>query len=504
MSAEGAAAVEHIFKWIERVGNRLPHPFWLFVYICLGTIILSMITAGLGWEAENPKTGEVVQATSLFSKAALQQMVLMMVENFAHFAPLGIVIIMLMGVAVSEKSGLLEAIMKKVVFSVPGWLVIPAIIVLAACGNIGSDAGIVVVPPLAAIIFKRMGKPPLAGIVLGYAAATAGFTANLVPAGTDVLLSAITTEAMQTIEPGGEVVATSNLYFMIASTFMLALLFTWVVKKFTIPLFANDKTEVSPEENVELSDKEKKGLRWALGIGVVYVILVFATIIPENGLLRHADPELFMRSPFFKGLIPILFLFFVILGWVYGKVVGTVKKKLDIVNFMVDGVRALAPYIVLCFMIAQFIKLFQWSHMDQLIAIEGAEFLKAANFHGSLLFIAFVIMAMLINLFIGSASAKWAMMAPVFVPMLYHVNVPPAVTQLVYRIGDSVTNGISPLYVMFPLILGWVSEHKKNAGVGTVFSLLLPYAVFSALAWMVLLVIWYNLGLPVGVGEPIR
>ncbi len=461
-----------------------------------------MIASGLGWEAVNPKTGELVQATSLFSKAALQQMVLSMVHNFAHFAPLGLVVVMLMGVAVSEKTGLLEAAMKRVVFSVPEWLVIPAIIVLGACGNIGSDAGIVVVPPLAAIIFKKMGKHPLAGIVLGYAAATAGFTANLAPAGTDVLLSAITTEAMQTIEPGGEVVATSNLYFMIASTFMLAVLFTWVVKKFTLPLFRDEKIEISSEEHVGLTNIEKRGLRWAVVVGVFYLILVFSTIIPENGLLRHADPKLFMRSPFFKGLIPILFFFFVIVGWVYGKVVGTVKKKVDIVHFMVEGVRALGPYIVLCFMIAQFIKLFQWSHMDQLIAIEGAEFLKATNFNGSLLFVSFVLMALVINLFIGSASAKWAMMAPIFVPMLYHINVSPAVTQLVYRIGDSVTNGISPLYTMFPLILGWVSEYRKDAGVGTVFSLLLPYAVFSAIAWMIMLVLWYNLGLPIGIGEP--
>ncbi len=496
--------MEKFFIWIERVGNKLPHPFWLFVYICCGTVALSIVADGLGWEAINPKNGELVTAQSLVSKAAFQNMVLQMVTNFAHFAPLGLVVIMLMGVAVSEKSGLLETAMKLVVFNVPAWLVIPAIIVLGACGNIGSDAGIVVVPPLAAIMFKKMGKHPLAGIVLGYAAATAGFTANLVPAGTDVLLAALTTEAMQSIEPGGEVVATCNLYFMMASTIMLAFLFTWVVKKFTLPLFADYKGEAATSEDTTLTPIQKKGLSWAMAVGVIYIVLVLLTIVPENGILRHPDPKLFMRSPFFKGLIPVLFFFFVLVGWVYGKVVGTIKNKVDIVNFMVEGVRALGPYIVLCFMIAQFIKLFQWSHMDQLIAIEGADFLKATNFQGSLLFVSFIIMALVINLFIGSASAKWAMMAPIFVPMLYHINVSPAVTQLVYRIGDSVTNGISPLYSMFPLILGWVSEHKKGAGIGTVFSLLLPYAVFSAIAWIILMVIWNFLGLPIGIGESIR
>lgn len=337
--------------------------------------------------------------------------------------------------------------------------------------------------------------------MLGYASATAGFTANIIPAGTDVLLSAITTEAMQSVAPGGEVVATCNIYFMVASTVMLALLFTWVVKKFTLPLCAKEELKGEVAEDISITPTERKGLIWAGVVAVVYLVLVFATIIPEHGLLRHSDPKLFMRSPFFKGLIPILFLFFVLIGWAYGRVVGTIKEKTDIVRFMMDGIRSLAPFLVLCFMIAQFIKLFQWSHLDQLIAIEGATFLKATGFRGPLLYISFILVTMAVNLFIGSGSAKWALLAPIFVPMLYHVNVSPALVQLVYRIGDSTTNGISPLYSMFPLILGWVAQYKKDSGVGTVFSLLLPYAVFSTIAWIVLMIIWSLLGLPIGIGE---
>lgn len=496
--------MEKFFRFIERVGNKLPHPVILFVYLCLIILGLSFIAGLAKWSAANPKTGELVVAVNLLSAGAFRQFLETMVTNFSHFAPLGLVLVMLMGVAITERSGYLETLIRSVIGRVPTWLVIPVIVVAAACGNIGSDAGIVVVPPIAAIIFKRLGKHPLAGLILGYAAATAGFTANLVPAGTDVLLAAITTEVFAAIEPGGEVIATCNWYFMIAATFVLGAVGTFVVKKYTIPMCERFEAKGEGREADEgLTPIERKGLLWATIAGVIYLFLFSLTIIPQNGILRHPDPDLFMRSPFFKSLIPILFFLFVIMGYVYGKIVGTIKKSGDAAHFMIDGVRDLAPYIVLVFLIAQFIAFFRWSNLDQIISIKGAILLQDLGFSGIPLFISFIIITMFLNLFIGSGSAKWAMMAPVFVPMFYHIELSPALTQLLYRIGDSITNGVSPLYTMFPLILGWVQQYDKNAGIGTVGSLLVPYALFTFIAWTILLVVWYLIGIPIGVGEPI-
>jgi len=498
--------MEKFFKLIERIGNKLPHPFFLFIYLCIFILILSFIAGLFGWSAINPKTDELVVASNLISADGFQSFMKFMVKNFAHFAPLGLVLVMLMGISVSEKSGFLESLIKSVVRRAPDLFVIPVIVIAGVCGNIGSSAGVVIVPPIAALVFKRLGKHPLAGLVLGYAAATAGFTANLVPAGTDVLLSAITTEIYGSIEKGAEVVATSNWFFMIAATFVLAIVFTFVVKKYTIPMCEADYKVKDDEDEITIKSKkrERKALLTSVIVGILFLILMSLTIIPENGILRHEDPTKFMRSPFFKSLIPILFFLFVIVGYTYGKIAGTIKKKSDIFHFMSDGVRHLAPYIVMVLVISQFIILFKWSHLDQIIAIKGAEGLKALNFSGIPLFIAFIIMTAFINLLIGSASAKWAMMAPIFVTMFLHLNISPAVTQLLYRMGDSCTNGVSPLYAFFPLMLGWIEEYDEDAGIGTVVGLLMPYAIFSFIAFVILFTAWYLIGLPIGIGEPIR
>lgn len=497
--------MEKFFKLIERIGNKLPHPFFLFAYLCGFILLLSLLASYFEWSAVSPKTGEVITAVNLLSAAGFRDFMTYMVKNFAHFAPLGLVLVMLMGISVSEKSGFLKTLIRSVVGRTPDIFVIPIIVIAAVCGNIGSSAGVVIVPPIAALIFKRMGKHPLAGLILGYAAATAGFTANLIPAGTDVLLSAITTEVYGAISPGSEIIATSNWYFMVAATFVLAIVFTFVVKKYTLPMCEADYAMKIDEEEITGTTRknEKKALLISLMIGLGFLGLMSLTILPENGILRHPDPTKFMRSPFFKSLIPIFFFFFVIIGYTYGKIAGTIKSKNDIVHFMIEGIRNLAPYIVIILVISQFINFFKWSHLDQIIAIKGAEMLIAFNFSGIPLFITFIIMTALINLVIGSASAKWAMMAPIFVTMFYQLDISPALTQLLYRIGDSCTNGVSPLYTMFPLMLGWIEEYDENAGIGTAIGLLLPYSIFAFIAFVLLFIAWYFLGIPIGIGEPI-
>lgn len=510
---DGALPGQHQSKgllyWIEVAGNKLPHPFWMFVWICVIVVILSAITSYYHVHAIHPDTGEQIVAESLVTGDGLRRFVEQMVTNFAHFAPLGLVLVMLMGVSIAERSGLLAMVMRGIAFSVPNRVVLPTIFMLGACGNIGSDAGIVVVPPIAALIFSKMGYHPVAGLVVGYAGATAGFTANFLIAGTDVLLAGITTEVARDIQGGIEVSATANWYFMIVSTIMLGLGGAFIARRFTIPRcqsfagagqFADEAADPSLSR---LSEKEKKGLRWAGITAVLYLGLIALLVVPSDGVLRDPVTGSLVPSPFLRGLIPILFFFFALPGYVYGRIVGTMKKPDDALRAMEHGMRELAGYIVLMLVVAQFINLFSWSRMDTILAIRGAEFLQATGLTGPLLFTMYMIIVASVNIFMGSGSAKWAIFAPIFVPMLAQLDYSPAFVQLMYRVGDSITNCVSPLYVYFPLLLGWIHKYDKRAGIGTVISLLIPYSVILFIMWVALLFIWYGLNLPIGVGEGI-
>ncbi|MDA3881449.1 MAG: AbgT family transporter [Prolixibacteraceae bacterium] len=494
--------------WIERVGNKLPHPFWMFVWIIGIVIVVSFITSLFGVQATDPGTGKLIEAENLLSGDGLRRFVQEMVTNFAHFAPLGLVLVMLMGVSVAEKSGLLSVVMRNLAFSVPKKIVLPVIFIIGACGNIGSDAGVVIVPPIAALIFMQMGLHPIAGLIAGYAGATAGFTANLVIAGTDVLLAGISTEVTSKIQGAAEVSATSNWYFMIISTLLLAIAGAFVVQRYTIPrtnaFSTGDGKNLQPaSEKHSLTSDERKGLKHAGWAAIAYIIVILALTVPPNAPLRDQTTGGLVPSPFLRGLVPILFFMFAIPGYFYGRATGSIKQADDIIKFMGDGMKDLSGYIVLMLVVAQFINLFSWSNLDKILAINGAHFLESSGLTGPLMFTLFITLVAFINIFIGSGSAKWAMFAPVFIPMLYQLGYSPAFVQLMYRIGDSITNSISPLYVYFPLLLGWIRQYDKKIGIGTVMSLLIPYGVVLYIMWIMLLFVWFWLKLPIGVGEGI-
>jgi aminobenzoyl-glutamate transport protein len=494
---------------VEELGNKLPHPFWIFVGLCGLIVVTSMVTAWIGLSAVNPTSGEKVEVVNLMSAAGLQRFLEEMVTNFSHFEPVGLVLVMLMGVSIAEKSGLLAAIMRSIAFKVPKIIVFPVIFILAACGNIGSDAGVVIIPPIAAIVFANLGYHPVAGLVVGYAGATAGFTANFFIAGTDVLLAGLSSQVTHNISEGLAVSATANWYFMIASTVVLAIGGTLIAKKFTIPQtkdFARSEELLDdPQEETsrQVSDLERKGMRWAGVAALVMLGILLLCLVPENGILREPETGTIVPSPFLRGLIPILFVFFAITGYVYGKVVGTIKKPDDALKFMEQGLKGLTGYIVLMLIVAQFIELFQWSRLDTILAISGASFLKTSGLMGLPLFILFIVIVAFVNIFMGSGSAKWAIFAPIFIPMLYQLDYSPAFVQLLYRIGDSITNGISPLYPYFPFLLGLIKKHDKKAGIGTVVSLLIPYSGILLVIWIVMLFIWVTFNIPIGVGETI-
>ena len=503
----GSDGSRGLLKWIEQVGNKLPHPFWMFVWICIFIILLSAITAFLGVSAVHPDTGQLVNATNLISGEGLRRFVEEMVTNFAHFAPFGLVLVMLMGVSIAERSGLLAVAMRTVAFSVPKKIVLPVIFMIGACGNIGSDAGIVIVPPIAALIFTQMGLNPIAGLIAGYAGATAGFTANFFIAGTDVLLAGISTSVTQQMPQNIEVSATSNWYFMIVSTIMLGFGGAFIVRRFTIPrcqkfeLFTTD-IDV-PVGDGRLTQDERRGLRHA-GIGLLfYAILIILLVVPAGAPLRNQVTGGIVPSPFLRGLIPILFFLFAIPGYFYGKATGSIKTSNDVLKQMEHGMKELSGYIVLMLVVAQFINLFSWSQLDTILAIRGAEVLKSTGLTGPVMFTFYMILIASLNIFMGSGSAKWAIFAPIFIPMLAQLNYNPAFVQLMYRVGDSITNCVSPLYVYFPLLLGWIHKYNKKIGIGTIISLLVPYAIILFIMWVVLLFVWYGLNLPIGVGEGI-
>lgn len=509
-SGRGESRTGGLLHFIERLGNKLPHPFWLFVWISLFMLAASGAAAAIGLKAVNPQTQETVHAVSLLSADGLRLFVERMVTNFSGFAPVGLVLVMLMGVSIAEKSGFLPVLMRTIAFSVPRGIVLPVIFILGACGNIGSDAGVVIIPPIAAIIFLKMGLHPVAGLVVGYAGATAGFTANFFIAGTDVLLAGISSEVVSHMPGVREVSATANWYFMIVSTVALGFAGAFIARRFTIPrtgTYNGAENGLPAGEGGDsartLTREERRGLFWALIFGLFYIVLIVLLSAPQGAPLRDPETGGIVPSPLLRGLVPILFFFFTITGTVYGKVAGTIKKSADVLEFMTQGIRDLAGYIVLMVVVAQFINFFNWSRLDTILAISGAEFLKTTGLTGPLLFVLFVIMIAGINIFIGSGSAKWAIFAPIFIPMLAHLNYSPAFVQLLYRIGDSVTNGISPMYPYFPLLLGWIHKYDKRAGIGTVVTLLLPYAAGLLLLWLALMFVWYFTGLPIGVGETI-
>ena len=445
---------------------------------------------------------EQVRPRSLLSREGINWFVLEMVENFAHFEPLGLVLVMLMGVAIAEGSGLIPTMMRGIAIGVPKGLITPALFALAACGNVGSDAGIVVIPPLAAAIFRQLGRNPIVGLLVGYVGATAGFTANLLPAGTDVLAMSLTNAATGN---NPEISVLANWYFMSASVVLLAILGTFVTNRYVGPRISGDVNAGSAEIQ-RLSAVEKRGIVWALAATGIALGIWLLTILPENALLRNSEPDLFWRSNFFKGLVPVLFSLFTVGGVVYGVKTRTIKQADDVIGYMADAMKRMGPFIVLVLVMSQFIRMFQFARLDQIIAIRGAEWLRAMGFESFPIpfFVAFIVLIAFANLFMGSASAKWAIFAPIFVPMFLSLGYYPAFTQLLYRIGDSITNCVSPLYPYFPLLLGWIAGiDKEKSRVGTVLSFLLPYANFLLIGWVVMLVIWYLLGLPVGPDSPI-
>lgn len=487
--------------WVERVGNKLPHPFIIFFALCITVIVASAITAGLGVAVIHPTTGEIVEAKSLIGREGIVYILENMLENFTGFAPLGLVLTMMLGIGLAEQTGLLESFMRRFLLGASDRLILILVFFIGICGNIASDAAAVIIPSLAGAIFYSTKRNPMVGVAAAYAAACAGFSANVIIAGTDALLAGITQEVAQGIEPGIIVNPTVNYYFMMVSTFILTIAGVFITIKFIEPLAGKYERfgEIKEDTNMEVLEIQSKGLRRAGIASLIYWGLVIIALIPSNSPLRGEGGTI-IPSPFISGIIPFIFIYFVIVGIVYGVTNGTIRNSGDVPKLMGKAIEGMASYIVLVFMIAQFVSYFHWSNLGMIISVNLTDALKAANMTGFLMIVMVILISTFVNLFIGSGSSKWALLAPVIVPMFMMLDYTPAFAQLVYRIGDSSTNALTPLYPYFAIYLGLLRKYDENTGIGTAMSYMVPYTIGFIVVWVLQLAIWYFLDLPIGPG----
>lgn len=489
---------------IEELGNKLPHPVVIFVILALIIIVISEITARAGINASyfDPRTNEDVTtyAVSLMNKEGIAYIFNNATSNFTGFAPLGTVLVAMLGVGVAEWTGLIGDTLKKLIRSVPTRLLTAVVVLAGIVSNIASDAGYVVVIPLGAIVFAGAGRHPIAGLAAAFAGVSGGFSANLIIGPTDALLTGITNAALESANIDYSMSVTGNWYFMIASTVILTIVGTWVTTKIIEPRLGQYNGEYMPDDE-PLTELENKGLRRASIALLIFIVIMAVMLIPENGALRALDEasgQMTMDYFLSNGLIFAIFFLFAIPGLVYGMTIGKIKSSHDFVESMTESMKSMGSYIVLAFFAAQFINYFSYTNLGTILSVEGAEFLENIGFKGLPLIISFIVLAAFLDLFMGSASAKWAIMAPIFVPMMFNLGLTPELTQIAYRVADSVVNIITPLMSYFAMILVFMKRYDKRSGLGTLISTMLPYSIAFFISWVLLIVIWYFTSIPVG------
>ena len=485
---------------IERAGNKLPNPFMLFIYLAILVILASWLLSASGASVVHPKTGETLAIQNLASGAGVQYMLTSMLTNFTGFAPLGLVLAMMMGIGLADKVGLLDYAIKKSILKSPPALLTYSVAFVGIMGNIASDAAMLLIPPLAAMVFYKVGRHPLAGLAVGYAATGAGFTANLFIVGTDALLSGISTEAAKIVNDSIEVTPLDNWYFNIVSVFVLTFLAGLLTTRLIEPRLGRYDGDLVEVDVTEDPPGAPRALRNTCIAAILYIALVAIAIMLPGSPLHNADKSLIPTPPFLKGIVPLLLGFFLVIGVTYGIGVGKIKNSNDAVGYMSDAMRDMGGYIVLIFAISQFIAYFNWSNIGVWIAVNGAAFLKDINFTGMGLIIGYILFTAMLNFLITSGSAKWALEAPVFIPMFMELGYHPAFIQAAYRIADSSTNIITPLMPYMVVVLSFMQKYDKRAGIGTLIALMLPYSVAFLLTWIVLILIFYYGGIPFGPG----
>jgi aminobenzoyl-glutamate transport protein len=495
--------VDRLLGAVERAGNLLPHPATLFIILALSVVVISAIAAAFGVSVIHPGTKEVVLAESLLSLEGLHRVLSSLVTNFTGFAPLGTVLVAMLGISVAEGSGLISAALRAVVLSAPRRLVTMVVVGAGVVSHIASDVGYVLVIPLGAMIFLALGRHPMAGLAAAFAGVSGGFSANFLLGPTDPLLAGLTQEAARILDPTAVVTPAANYYFMATSAFVIVLSGTWITEAVTVPRLGSYRGDQQPERLEALSPAERRGLKFALAMTLVFVALIVWGLVPADGFLRDVKTGSVLRSPFLSGIVAIIFFAGVLIGGAYGVGAGTVRSDVAVIKAMEKAMSTMSVYLVLAFFASQFVAFFNWTNLGVITAVNGAELLRASGIGGVPLLFSFVCTTVLLDLVLGSASAKWAVMAPVFVPMFMLLGYSPELTQAGYRIGDSVANVITPVMTYFPLVVAFAQRYERNAGIGTIMAAMMPYSVTFFVLWTLLLIVWYLLGLPLGPGAPL-
>ena len=510
---ESSGLFQRMLDLIEYIGNKFPTPFMLFALLAVAVLIVSFLLEGTS-AAYVGKEGKkvVVKVVSLLNADGFRYIMQDMIKNFINFPPLGLVVVMMIAMGLAESTGFVSAVVRKALLGVPPWAVTATIFFIGINGNLASDAAMVCVPAAAAAVYAGMGRNPILGMSIAYAATAAGFSANIIPAGTDALIAGITQIAIKTIPQtaNSPVHVLINYYLMSSSVFVLTIVGTIVAEKIVAPRL--EKLELNTEitgdtKEHALTPEELKGLKYAGIAALAYIALLAVLIIPEAGLLR--DPKthtLIPRSPLLNSVIPILFFFFVSTGVAFGIGKGLIKNEADVTKYLTKGLGGGVSFIVTAFSAAQFIAWFNKTNLASVIAIKGAEFLQSMSFTGFALVVGLILLSAFTDLFVVSGSAKWLILAPIFVPMFGLLGFEPALSQAAYRIGESSVNSITPLNYYCPVMLGIMAQYMKpgsKAGMGTLIATQTPYALAFLLAWTAWLGVFYFLNLPLGPGAKI-
>lgn len=487
---------------IERWGNALPDPAMLFVGLLFMVWALSAIFSLFDYDLIDPRTGASVVVHNQLSADALATFMTQLVKNFAHFHPIGVVLVAMLGIGVAEHTGFINTGLKALLSVTARWLLTPMIILVGIVSHTAADAGYVLVIPLGGVIFYAAGRHPLAGIAAAFAGVSGGFSANFIPSAIDPMLQGITQTGAQILNPDIVLNPLNNYYFTSLSSIVIILLGWFITDRIVEPRLQGTALDANPttsDVSENLNTQEQKALRYALiSMGVAAAALV-ASAIPETSAWRGAGGTLTeFGAPLMGSIVPLIFVLFLLPAVVYGVVAGTVKSSKDVIEGMTKSMQDMGYYLVIMFFIAQFIYSFSASNLGILLALEGAELLKASGLPGSVTVIGIVLLTALLNLFVGSASAKWALLAPIFVPMLMQLGISPDLTQAAYRVGDSTSNIITPLMPYFPLVVVYCQKYVKSTGIGTLVAMMLPYTLAFLVAWTAFLLLMWGLELPLG------
>ena len=505
-SKEKPTLINRFLNIVEKVGNRLPDPSILFFLMCLGLAVLTWIISFFSITVKHPGSGDTIAIKSILSSDGLSMILNDAIKNFSEFPALGLVLAVMLGIGVSEKTGYFDKLMIQVVHKAPKKIIIPVIILVGILGNAAGDAATIVLPPLTAMVFIKLGYHPIAGLAMAYASALGGFSANVMIGMSDALLYAFTEPAAKIVSDNVHVNVAMNWYFIAASIIVLLPAVYWVTMRFVIPRLGTYDTSNSDikvdEENKGLTPEENKAVFWANISFFAMIALLILLAIPQNSFLRNAKTgSLLNDAPIINGVGLIILVLFLVPGLVYGIKMKVFHNSKDLGKMLDDSMGSMGSFIVIVFFAAQLLAFLEWSNLGVIVAVKGASLLQGQN--GIVLILGIIILSALINLLIGSASAKWGILAPIFIPMLMLVGFHPAFTQMLYRIGDSISNPITPMMPYLPLLLSYAQKYDKHMKLGSLLSSLMPYTIILSIVWPLFMIIWYLLGWPLGPGGPL-